>query len=218
MVALFTDDIDVVCCSYKRNIGDKNELASLDLESDLLLRGNEAFLEFMKQKWYTTSVWNKMFRRVAVSDPWVLFRTGKTVGEDELWLHEVIALRNLNVFFSSEALYNWRMREGSALHSEETCGISSQKKDELSTKYEVLSYYDEQHYQEAYLIAAQRLYECVFSINLDAAARKDKTAIVPEDRYYVIGRNNWFNQHKDLRSRLARVKNEVKIKILLWVR
>lgn len=75
--------------------------------------------QMMRRNGYFASLWAKLFRRSLVfrSGNYVRFDTSLCLGEDEVWLLEV--LQNCqSVAFLPEALYFWRPREGSVTRSE----------------------------------------------------------------------------------------------------
>ena len=75
--------------------------------------------QMIRRNGYFTALWAKLFCRSLVfrSGNYVRFDTSLSLGEDEVWLLEV--LRNCqSVAFLPEALYFWRPREGSVTRSE----------------------------------------------------------------------------------------------------
>lgn len=87
---------------------------------------------------YFTSVWNKLFRTDCLrSKEQALpqFQCGLSIGEDELWLTQVVP--NLDrVVLLPEPLYYWRQRTGSALH--DTCKVTQKWYTALQSKKKVV--------------------------------------------------------------------------------
>ena len=122
---------------------------------------------------YFTSVWNKIFRRSTLfsNSQIPLFRPNLSIGEDELWLAEV--LPNLQkVSLLSEPFYFWRQRAGSALHSEIT--VSPKWYTALESKKLVIDRLVEK--PELYALSRAKLYNDLFHLIWFAYYSHDRQA------------------------------------------
>lgn len=87
---------------------------------------------------YFTSVWNKLFRTNCLRNKegdLPRFKCGLSIGEDELWLTQVIPTLE-RVVLLPEPLYYWRQRAGSALH--DNCKVTQKWYTALQSKKEVV--------------------------------------------------------------------------------
>lgn len=130
-----------------------------------IYNGIDAFKTMLKEDLFTTSVWNKIYRReIIFQDDHVFhrFEDGLTVGEDEKWLMKLLDNVKISVFFFNEELYGWRNRKNSALNS--VCGLTIQKLDNIKTQEEVLQRALELDDSEFEYIARVKLYKETFNI------------------------------------------------------
>lgn len=130
------NNADIVCCGYNLvDVQGKKLRKQCSYNYVGKACGNEIFYNLIDDFFYTTSVWNKIFKRSVVfttKDEFTEFERGLTVGEDELWLLKIISVGNPKGVFISDRLYNWVQRYGSATHSD--FSLTQQRMDQLHTR------------------------------------------------------------------------------------
>lgn len=132
---------DAVFCGYWE-YPDDSELAPIlhTPEKKGLVDGKEATYQCLigMGYGYFTSVWNKLFRTECLrkkEGSLPQFQCEFSIGEDELWLTQVVP--NLRcVVLLPEPLYYWRQREGSALH--DNCKVTQKWYTALQAKKKVV--------------------------------------------------------------------------------
>ena len=113
LVENFNEKVDAVFCGYSQ-FYDNGEKKFFSFEECEIC--GEQIIESILKRGVFTAVWNKMFRKESLrrKDGSIIFyKEGICVGEDFLWLVEV--LQNCNFVRCIEnPLYNRRMRNDSA--------------------------------------------------------------------------------------------------------
>lgn len=136
--------------------------------------GTEAFKVFLRENEYAPAVWNKVFRREALtaSDGLLRFEANLTVGEDEKWLAEIFCGRDTSVSFLAKPLYHWRRRDDSASHKEKQ-GITKQNLDCIRVQEEIME--NTKTLQDAELeeLLKWRLYLSVLEVVKKCYKRRD---------------------------------------------
>lgn len=161
----------------------------------------------LKEDLFTTSVWNKIYRREIIfqdDDIFHNFEEGLTVGEDEKWLMKLLDNVKISVFFFNEELYGWRKRKNSALNS--FCGLTIQNLDNIKTQEEVLQMALELDDSEFEYIARVELFKETFNICKECYKIND---IVDLKKVYPLlkkGRHSVYLQKSNRRI----------FKMLLW--
>ena len=206
------NNTDCACCTFFHISPEKCESV---IPQDCVKKSADAMSLMMKEHWYTTVVWNKIFRRESImkNGDFIFFQKGRTVGEDEKWLVEVLIDNNCSVCFFGKPLYYWRIREKSALHSVERNG-TRQMLDEVCTKEELWKRFSKDKNSEIYKLAAKSLYEKTFVVCKYAYSFTEYNVIknlYPKLKY---GRKLWLKEHLKnfgCYSTLRRIYWEIKI-------
>lgn len=109
---------DVVFWGYSRAFeNDVKEFISLPpLIFDVMGTVSIEKAMLLAQESYFTSVWNKLYRRevckTGVGNAWITFNTGINLGEDEVWLFEVLE-KCKSVYVDNKEMYVYRQRNES---------------------------------------------------------------------------------------------------------
>lgn len=205
------EQTDVVCCTFYHFNDTTNEIGN---PWEGIKTGIEASELLMKEKWYTTVVWNKLFKRECLlkNEKWILFEAGRTVGEDEKWLLDVIADGNRTVLFANKKLYHWRIREKSALHSGKDT-ITQQMKDEIKTKEDIVEKFSDCKNEKIYALAVDSLYQKTFALCKKAYDLKERSVVKEFYPKMKLGRKAWLrNEWKNSPySAIRRVYWEMRI-------
>lgn len=103
---------------------------------------------------YFTSVWNKIFKRNAISNGFENYK----ISEDELWLAKNLPLIS-KVLLISEPLYYWRIRDNSALRSNEKY---DKWYDAFDAKQKVICLTEDK--KEVYYLSKAKMYNDLFDV------------------------------------------------------
>lgn len=128
---------DIACCGYYNypmdtlDIKIANGTRKVDPCSP-----EEAVFYIYEREGYFNAVWNKLFDRAVVfkEQKPVYFNESYYIGEDEVWLAEVL-IRCEKVAFVPEPLYYWMPQKGSATR---TGGLSDKQMTVLETKTDAM--------------------------------------------------------------------------------
>ncbi len=144
--AIETDGTDGAFCGYWEDFED-NEFPPIEHSPKRtgVASGEEAFYQCMIGigHGYFTSVWNKCFRRSALTladhslSP---FPPGHSIGEDELWLLEQYP-RWSTISLIPQMYYHWRQHSGSVLHKK---GFDRKWYQALATKKEIAGHFSKE--------------------------------------------------------------------------
>ena len=130
-------DSDMACCGYYNYPMDTTDIKTANGTRKVgPCSPQEAVFYIYERKGYFNSVCNKLFRRSAVfkeGQP-IRFNTEYCVGEDEVWLAQVL-MGCRRVSFVPEALYHWWPQSGSATRN---AVLTEKKMTALDTKKRVL--------------------------------------------------------------------------------
>lgn len=202
---------DIVCCTFY-HFSDKQNKSGEPWQG--IKKGIEATEIFMEEHWYTTVVWNKLFKKESLqkNGKWLFFEKGRTVGEDEKWLINVVADGKRIVCFTNQKLYHWRIREQSALHSGKNT-ITRQMRDEVKTKEEIVDRFARYKNTKIYQLAVNSLYEKTFVICKKAYDLKDWATVKEYFPKMKLGRMIWLKNEwvKSPYSALRRIYWEMRI-------
>lgn len=124
---------DIACCGYYNYPMDTMDVRIANGTRKVEpCSPEEAVFYIYEREGYFNSVWNKLFDRGAVfkEQKTVCFNENYYIGEDEVWLAEVLA-RCIKVAFVPEPLYYWMPQKGSATR---TGGLSEKQMTVLKTK------------------------------------------------------------------------------------
>lgn len=196
-------NVDCSCCTFYHF---SSESIKEGNPQEFIKSSTQAIEVLMWEHWYTTVIWNKLFKRNAImkNGNIVEFQKGRTVGEDEKWLIDVIIGNNLSVKFFNEKLYYWRIRENSALHSQKGV-ITTQMLDEVKTKEEILNMFSTDKNSNIYKLAAKSLYDktsVVCKYAYDYGDFKTLKILYPKLKY---GKHMWIKDNfKINKSRVLR--------------
>lgn len=145
---------DAVCCGYE-NIFD-SEIIKMG-PRDGVLEENEIMKALFAQVGFFTAIWNKLFyRKVLLNErgEFIFFEQGIYVGEDALWLSQV--LKNCNkVACTSTPYYKWIRRANSATHGGNSSCIDRKSLSVLNA-YEKMIINVKQYDEEVYQLAVKR--------------------------------------------------------------
>ena len=205
-------NVDSVCCTFFHTSLDS---VSHGNPEESLKQGLDVVQNLMEENWYTTVVWNKLFRRDCVyqnENNFIQFQPGRTVGEDEKWLINIFADTKKSMKFINKKLYYWRIREESALHSVKN-KVTRQMLDEVKTKEEIMEILAANNSSDIYKLAAKSLYEktfvvCKYAFDFGEWSIADQ--LFSKMRY---GRLIWLREEckKSVYSSLRRLYWEMKI-------
>ena len=165
--SLLENSTDIACCQYYR-FNDTEIFKNPKLKwggESRIYNGIDAFKIMLKEDLFTSSVWNKIYRREIIFQEDHIFHSfeeGLTVGEDEKWLMKLLDNVKISVFFFNDELYGWRKRKNSALNS--FCGLTIQNLDNIKTQEEVLQMALELDDSEFEYIARVKLFKETFNI------------------------------------------------------
>lgn len=151
------NNADCSCCTFYHFSSSKTDIGN---PQECIKKSFEAIEMLMSEHWYTTVIWNKLFKRESIirNNKIIEFQKGRTVGEDEKWLINVIIGNNLSVKFFNEKLYYWRIRENSALHSNREI-VTKQMLDEVKTKEEIFNFFSSDKNSSVFKLAAKSFYD-----------------------------------------------------------
>lgn len=133
-------------------------------------------VEFMlREDFYTTAVWNKLFKKECLykDNNLILFPDGITVGEDQLWLYEVCSINNIKMYFFPEPLYNWVIRENSAIRKMDA-NIVPNDVCSLNVCDRMISYALDSNKKSFIRIAKYRKYSILLQILKDKYKKNDE--------------------------------------------
>lgn len=134
---LLISNSDVVFCRYRTFI-DKLDINECNLNKNYQVVGKDDAISSLINDDYAPVIWNKMFRRnVIYKKNCVKFNEDIIIGEDELWLIEVLAKAN-KIALMQDVFYYWRNRESSALHDKK----KSARKNEIKAQCIILNLLD----------------------------------------------------------------------------
>lgn len=208
------NDVDCSCCTFYHF---SSESIKEGNPQEFIKSSTQAIEVLMWEHWYTTVIWNKLFKRNAImkNGNIVEFQKGRTVGEDEKWLIDVIIGNNLSVKFFNEKLYHWRIRENSALHSNKDV-ITGQMIDEVKTKEEILNMFFHDKKSNIYKLAAKSLFDKASIVCKFAYVNKDNNALKFYHSKLKYGKFLWFsdnfknNRHSAIRRLYWQLKIDIK--------
>lgn len=206
------NNVDSVCCTFIHTDG-KKWLAGEPKED--IKKGKDIIQNIMEENWYTTVIWNKLFKRECIyreKDNFIEFEKNRTVGEDEKWLIDIFIDTNRTMKFINQKLYYWRIREASALHSVKN-KITIQMLDEIKTKEEIVERFSIDKSARIYKLAAKSLYEKTFVVCKYAFDFGEWDVIkkcFPKMRY---GRRIWLKKEfkQNMYSAIRRIYWEIRI-------
>lgn len=192
-VSFRENDVDCSCCTFYHF---SSESIKEGNPQEFIKSSTQAIEVLMWEHWYTTVIWNKLFKRNAImkNGNIVEFQKGRTVGEDEKWLIDVIIGNNLSVKFFNEKLYHWRIRENSALHSNKDV-ITGQMIDEVKTKEEILNMFSHDKKSNIYKLAAKSLFDKASIVCKFAYVNKDNNALKFYHSKLKYGKFLWFSDN-----------------------
>ena len=192
---------DMACCGYYNYPMDTLEvrIANGTRKAEPCCP-EEAVFYLYERNGYFNSVWNKLICREAVfrNQQPVYFNTNYYVGEDEVWLAEVI-MRCKTISFVPEPLYYWLPQKGSATR---TGTLGDKEMTVLETKTAAMKCYPKDHDTRLLLEAA--MYNDCHSYKTAAYCSGDR------DKYNTIARAispmklSW--KKSDRASRLNKLK------------
>lgn len=176
---LENDEVDACCCSYYNLVDGKKITVS---PANKLCKGISAMRTMLSEDYYTTVVWNKVFRREAIlnGDDFEQFDVGYTVGEDEKWLFDVLKDQNVTMQFIGNPLYCWRKRENSAIN-QNSRGITRQKLDSVRIHEHLLIEAKKMRDNQLENLFEMKLYQANESLAQNCYVRKDNENFL---RYY----------------------------------
>ena len=144
--------IDAVFCGYKEFDDETGEIIKEVAPSNLKqVNRDEGVAEIFGE--YSTMLWNKMFRCLII-DKLDLFDVTLKIGEDELWMVDVLKRAN-NIMLIGTPLYYYRSRAEGASKGQ---AFSEAKMTDYESQKKVLKSINEYSSEALTLYAQQRLY------------------------------------------------------------
>jgi len=131
----------------------------------------EAAWQLLTKDGYFSGPWNKLFDREILMDHQgnlIPFRSDLAIGEDEVWLHQVVAGCN-RIAFCPEPLYHWKLRPGSATANKT---LPASRLTVITSKREVIQMVSPYGRKFACLAKA-RMYKSLFVVRTQAYRWKD---------------------------------------------
>lgn len=196
--ALEDNCVDACCCAYRNWIEGKYITST---PNEGTYEGLDVMKNLMQEDYYTTVIWNKVFRRESITESngeIVLFDSRFTVGEDEKWLFDVILKKNIDMLFISNPLYDWRKRENSAIN-QNSQGITRQKLDGIKIQEDLAVKAHEIGNVQLEALFLQKLYEAKEQIAKNCYQRKDNDSFV---KYYAQIRGQRSKKRKNVNRKM----------------
>lgn len=145
-------EIDAVFCGYEEFDDETGDVIHRFTSNQIKKVGRvEGVSELFKG--YSTALWNKMFR-CSIIDKCDIFDTKLKIGEDELWMIEVLKKSN-NIMLIGTPLYHYRSRVGAVTKGR---SFSEAMLTDYESQKKVLNSINEYNSQTLILYAQQRLY------------------------------------------------------------
>ena len=145
---------------YRESYRDQDHLRIIEPEKTGIVNGEEALYQCFLPigVGYFTSVWNKIFKRELVKD--VLFDKELKIGEDELWLTQVMKKID-DVVLVNTAYYNYVQLKSSALHSE--YALNAKWRSAIQAKKEAMKLLDKD--SKIYPLFCAKFYDDLFQLS-----------------------------------------------------
>ncbi len=105
-------DVDISMCNYSIIRNHKKTFHKHDLEDGILIDNKKEFFELLRLNYYKGFLWNKLFKSEIIKE--MRMREPIYVCEDLLFIAEV-ATKCKNFYFDNQCLYNYLIRENSAI-------------------------------------------------------------------------------------------------------
>lgn len=186
----------------KRSIGLSPVKGSTEAAKSTLLEGPQSALGVL---------WNKYFRRKCIfgEDSFVRFSAEYQVGEDQIWLLQT-CLNIVRVDFEASCIYNYRIRNGSAVHN---FALTDAKKTEIRAREKMVSMVDNL-YPELASLARIKYRSCLNALATAAIKNKNFSAL----RYIAChSRRYYFSVLKSNLSLKRKAKETLlQTMYLLW--
>mgnify|MGYP004514951015 CR=1 FL=1 len=189
---------DVVFCGYKEIEDSTNKvLKSINPDSLGRVKKEDGVAEIFGI--YSTMLWNKLFRTTLLEKK-VLFDQSLKIGEDELWMVEV--LKNCrSIILIGEALYNYRYRF-TGVSKDFT--ISDARMTDYESQKKVLQAIADYHSDYLTQCAQKRLYYTGQKIMKIAYYERRYDIYEMIDHEIEEARNVWFEQHSNKLGKIRR--------------
>lgn len=135
---IIKNDAELAVCGYKKYYSSNNVREEISTENNCVMTGEEVLYSMLKPNGTFTSLWNKMYssKLLKADSDLHLFNEELTIGEDEVWLVELLSNVSKAVWVD-KALYVWNQREGSITH---TKSFEAWKMTELDAKQKVVEF------------------------------------------------------------------------------
>ena len=203
------EDVDAAFCGYvevyeQHSMG-VNKFADTD---ETILDRNDGVSKIFDV--YSTMLWNKMFRTKLLR-PIVTFRNNIYIGEDELWLIEVLR-RAKKIITLPDTLYYYRRRFGSATLQK---GLTKIRLSELDSQKLVLNEILEYKSKKLTQLAHERLYFIGQKLMKEAFYQGEYELFKKIDSDISDARHLWYRHHKNILGSVRRILVECMMRIRL---
>ena len=202
-------DADVVFCGYIET----NEQGCIfinkfnDMDETILDRNDGVSKIFDV---YSTMLWNKMFRS-KILHPMIYFHNNIYIGEDELWLIEVLKRAN-KIITMPDTLYYYRKRLGSTTLQK---GLTKIRLSELDSQKLVLDEISAYKSKKLTQLAQERLYFVGQKLMKEAFYQGEYDLFKKIDSDINDARCIWYKHHKNILGSARRILVEYMMRIRL---
>ncbi|MBU5480119.1 glycosyltransferase family 2 protein [Blautia sp. MSJ-19] len=192
------ESVDAVFCGYQEIEDGTNKLLQTVTPNQRgQVRRDEGVEGLFGE--YSTMLWNKLFR-TSLIDQTNIFNTSLKIGEDELWMIEVLK-KARNIVLLGAPLYNYRYRSAGA---SKDVWISDARMTDYESQKMVLESIGDYHSDELTLCAQKRLYYVGQRIMKAAyySGRYDIYEMI--DREIDDVRTVWYKHHSNKLGKIRR--------------
>lgn len=183
-----SSEIDAVFCGFVEVDEQGNTLRIIEPRNESVVERNEGVGAIFGE--YGTVLWNKMFRTELLNSS-SLFDVELKIGEDELWMVNVLK-KAKKISLKSKPLYYYRRRLEGASND---YSLSSKRLSEITAQQRTLKSIADYNSEKLNKLVECRLYYCGYKIMRLAYYQKKYDVFNEIDREIKNGRRIWYKTH-----------------------
>jgi hypothetical protein len=197
VASMNNNDSDCVFCRFKTFIIPEDKKKFYRGIEEVASSGSMSINYMFKYFAYGTMIWNKLFKRELIYKTDIDFHKFDeklSIGEDEIWLIQVLKNANI-VSYLSDELYYWRVRNNSAFRGSE---ISEKSITDVEAQYRA---YNSLCNDDRYAIACELIEGRIIDKLYDFSSRA-----------YMCGQKNFYDKLKEYRKKTVKIRYNSKTK------